>query len=506
MKTKLYLFIMIFINMFIILNTSAYSSESTYDEWAYSILNDFYNDGVYKKVSSINLVEESKEELAKLFHASVNNLHRITYYDNEEIWMTNLENTINSGYITIDGDMKHFSKINNENIYDYTVKNTITTEYYQTLKNLQYEKGWENKIVYGKYAGFINYNKDVIDRFCQFVAPLWLNNEEANKYIILTSIQFYQVKDELHFELYCSNADDGKINNSKGIFAEAIVTNDLKVFNENGVKLVKYGSYPQTHVNDQSLITELNKLTTKNTRGYYVYNGKEYAKITAKPYWTGNSYIYSDGSLVKFNVVEWFLVEPIKWRVIFDGETYTLLSDMIIDAKKFNHYSENYFDNQYKIINGEEVYINNYKYSDIREFLNSTFVKNAFNNCEAERLVVNEIDNGIDTVDDRNNKYVCENTYDKVYLWSYREAFYRFNNESLASSSLGRAKVTDYAKANGVWWEISGQNIDTGPWWLRSPDSKYYFCAEKYDFGSIRSCDTIEIEGVRPAIEVITLN
>ena len=75
-----------------------------------------------------------------------------------------------------------------------------------------------------------------------------------------------------------------------------------------------------------------------------------------------------------------------------------------------------------------------------------------------------------------------------------------------ASSSLGKAKVTDYAKANGVWWAISGQNIDTGYWWLRSPDSEYYFCAEIYELGSIGICDTIEIEGVRPAIEVRTLN
>ena len=59
---------------------------------------------------------------------------------------------------------------------------------------------------------------------------------------------------------------------------------------------------------------------------------------------------------------------------------------------------------------------------------------------------------------------------------------------------------------NGVWWAISGQNIDTGYWWLRSPDSEYYFCAEIYELGSIGSGDTIEIEGVRPAIEVRTLN
>ena len=69
------------------------------------------------------------------------------------------------------------------------------------------------------------------------------------------------------------------------------------------MKYVNFGSYPQTHVNDAALILKLNKLTTTNSRGYYEYNGCEYAKITAKPYyWEYNkitTYFYSDGAEVK---------------------------------------------------------------------------------------------------------------------------------------------------------------------------------------------------------------
>ena len=54
---------------------------------------------------------------------------------------------------------------------------------------------------------------------------------------------------------------------------------ELEVYEENGYKYLNYGSYPQTHVNDETLIASLNNLTETNERGYYEFEGEEYAKV-----------------------------------------------------------------------------------------------------------------------------------------------------------------------------------------------------------------------------------
>ena len=88
----------------------------------------------------------------------------------------------------------------------------------------------------------------------------------------------------------------------------AIEVADGEIYEVDGIKYVNYGSYPQTHVVDEALLLELNKLTAINDRGYYEYNGKEYAKVTAMPFRTGSYndsygntiyYEYSDGSRIQ---------------------------------------------------------------------------------------------------------------------------------------------------------------------------------------------------------------
>ena len=201
-------------------NVNAYTNINSHaDKAVKAILNDYYNDGVYRKDTTINLTEQAKAEVTKMFHASCNHLVRTTYYNGEEIWMTNDNGTINSGYETVDGNMMHFRKENGVNVYDYTVENTITTEYYQTLKNLRNTSGWK---VSG--SSYVNTNEDIIDQFRQFAAPLWLATEEAKDYIIFSSVKIFTLSNGLHIQLLTSSTDNGKLTNSNGIFSEAIVT------------------------------------------------------------------------------------------------------------------------------------------------------------------------------------------------------------------------------------------------------------------------------------------
>jgi len=84
---------------------------------------------------------------------------------------------------------------------------------------------------------------------------------------------------------------------------------------------VYYGTYPQTVVDDSSLISSLNSLTSTNANGYYEFEGEEYAKVVAHPYGVSirpdNKFI--NGSTIISLKTYYFKVEPIKWRVTRRG-------------------------------------------------------------------------------------------------------------------------------------------------------------------------------------------
>ena len=105
-------------------------------------------------------------------------------------------------------------------------------------------------------------------------------------------------------------------------------------FTIDNMTYVYYGTYPQTVVDDSSLISSLNSLTSTNANGYYEFEGEEYAKVVAHPYRTG--YKFMNGSTIQSLQTYYFKVEPIKWRVLEEADgTYTLLSEYIIDKQVF---------------------------------------------------------------------------------------------------------------------------------------------------------------------------
>ena len=262
------------------------------------------------------------------------------------------------------------------------------------------------------------------------------------------------------------------------------------VYEIDGIKYVNYGAYPQNHVGDDELISELNKLTNTNSKGYYEYGGKEYAKVIANPYLHGsytdyygndNYYMYSDGAMIDENVIEWFIVKPIRWRIISENSdgSYQLYSEYILD-------SVDYCDYRYvRLIDGSNVYTNNYKYSNIRAWLNGYngtdymitdytdkgFYDKAFEDIEKEAIVTKEVDNSTSTTQSPTNKYACENTSDKIYLLSYQDIVN--SNYGFIDATSRCAQVTDYAKAVGAFWVVDPEYSDNSYYWLRSPDDEY---------------------------------
>lgn len=281
---------------------------------------------------------------------------------------------------------------------------------------------------------------------------------------------------------------------------------EAEIYEVEGKKYVNYGSYPQTHVSNSALIEELNKLIETNEKGYYAYNGKEYAKITAKPYRTvesssdkyGNPVYctYSDGTKLYSDKTEWFVVEPIKWRILEENEgSVKVVSTMILDSSCY------YVNEYYRNIDGVDIAPNNYKYSTLRGFLNNGFYNAAFTTAQQNAILITDVDNSVNTTGYSSNQYACENTQDKVFALSYSEAF---NSSYFASNAERQLKVTDYAKAIGAWFGTDDYK-NVGSWWLRSPYYRYdNFAYLVRGGGSIAYGDGVgeTYYGVVPALQI----
>ena len=291
----------------------------------------------------------------------------------------------------------------------------------------------------------------------------------------------------------------------------------LVPYEENGKTYINFGRYPQTVVTDTNLINELDKIITTNSLGYIEYNGEEYKKLVAEPYRLEKS-IFKNGDKVEADKTYYFLVEPIKWRVL---ETvnggYKLLSEFTLDSQNFYTYGFGT-----RTINSQTIYPNNYEYSNIRAWLNGYngisynvedytnkgFIDIAFTEEEQARIKTTLVDNSSESTGDKENQYVCNNTNDKIYLLSYQEATntsYGFDSDRKIYDSERLVQPTDYALARGCCMLTSTYYYGYGYWYLRSPNfgrnnSARIVCW----YGYIDSCDfvTSKSPGVRAALEI----
>ena len=185
--------------------------------------------------------------------------------------------------------------------------------------------------------------------------------------------------------------------------------------------------------------------------------------------------------------------EPIEWVVLsVDGEKTLLISQYVIDT--------HCFDRTHRVSEDDDpIYYSVYAgwdKSDIRAWLNDTFLHSAFDETEQAQIVPTTIETpdceGIDGGD---------NTIDQVFLLSVEEAksYLRKNGDLLCIA-------TEYAVANGAFHgpvEEGLGGIGTTNWWLRSPGtSKYVASAVLFDGSIIR--DGWHVKGinggVRPAL------
>ncbi|MCR5456742.1 MAG: DUF6273 domain-containing protein [Clostridiales bacterium] len=212
---------------------------------------------------------------------------------------------------------------------------------------------------------------------------------------------------------------------------------------------VLFGSYPQTKMTDESLISILNGLagalpgsspseyngwtSYKYYRGannfntssnvfdfmFYkdvTYQGTKYRGVYMVAY-RPNSTIrmgtldntYQDDNGYKFGkndsyLLYWFRFDPIEWRVLkkVNGKAL-LIADIIIDSQAFldnpeyvglDEHSNSIFMNKNAGV-PEGIYANNYEYSTIRAWLNDNFYNTSFTALQKQLIMLTNVNNGI---------------------------------------------------------------------------------------------------------------
>lgn len=255
---------------------------------------------------------------------------------------------------------------------------------------------------------------------------------------------------------------------------------------------IHFGEYPQSEVKESDLKASLNMeaggVPTAEDNGkwtsyqYYSYNSVSdymwYIDVNYqnnryrgvyftyyRPKYTSNrkdaAIGWQDDNGYHKNTVYWFKYDPIEWRILDQQDGNVLLmSNIILDSQPFYHSRSSRNDS-------EKIYANNYKESDVRTWLNETFLDISFASTAQAIIQTTDIRNDLASTEDESNAYICADTADKVFLLSRQEvsnAAFGFHNDENRI-----LKSTDYAKSQGAWQGTADGNRGNGWWWLRSP-------------------------------------
>ena len=248
---------------------------------------------------------------------------------------------------------------------------------------------------------------------------------------------------------------------------------------------ILFGQYPQTIKSADVTVGDV-----ADEDGYYLgSDGERYAKVVADP--NGRGYSFSDGSAVTSGNTYYFKVEPIRWRILSeDGESAFILADGILANKAYDEDS------------------NNYKNSDIRAWLNGEFLNAAFGEIAQSLIETTEVDNSVYSTGYSSNKYACENTFDKVFLLSWREVVNSEYGFASGSTYVAARKmnVSDYARSTGAYMDTRSSYFGCGDWWLRSPSNIRSNLVRCVGYSGYAVGDSVVYDdsyGVVPALNII---
>lgn len=255
---------------------------------------------------------------------------------------------------------------------------------------------------------------------------------------------------------------------------------------------VYFGSFPQTEVTGKKL-TKAIKNAKYNKKGVATVDGVKYKRISKEDVLSTKS---NPSAIGYYNWTDkeyaYFRYEPIKWRVLsfIDGKAF-LLSEYGIYCTGYN--------DEYKDVTWKE--------SHLRKWLNDAFYTTAFSSANKKLIPTTKL-----TKKQNVNKYYDSKpgaaTDDKVFVLTMSDVLnkkYGFTKKRDDACVARRCAATDYAVAYGAYstmLHVTGDNLMTSSWWLRTPGYGNHVATSIGTNGSVSSygehvCDQLAI---RPSI------
>ena len=169
------------------------------------------------------------------------------------------------------------------------------------------------------------------------------------------------------------------------------------------------------------------------------------------------------------------IVRPIEWQVLLKEENKMLIiSRYGLDTRRFNIFKKMDFNS----------HSNDWKNSEIRQWLNSDFYNKTF--------------------DENEKKYINSFDSDNVFLLSVEELEKYFANDKAR-----KCKATKYAVKNGAlgyhdhgYWWLRPSHPHHSDWWLRSPHPNIGNCVYTVTSDGSVGCCSVDYDKnlVRPAL------
>ena len=220
--------------------------------------------------------------------------------------------------------------------------------------------------------------------------------------------------------------------------------------------VITFGSYPQTQVTDNSLITTLNgEVASADTQwtsqlvdvNAYNSNNNKYVYYVDVSN-GGDKYRGVSLTSNKTNIT-WFKFEPVKWLVLTENNgTALIISQQILDMRLYQEKlpKTGSFIPDTADAEGENgIYVSSWEHSTIREWLNNTFYETVF--TPKQRSIINTVTNS--NAPDTTYSYTNQNakdpqTEDKIFFLTYKDHTTVYGND-VSSPLRTPASNTDYA-------------------------------------------------------------
>lgn len=305
--------------------------------------------------------------------------------------------------------------------------------------------------------------------------------------------------------------------------------------------IIEFGSYPQSKVTDESLISQLDGISKEWISYDYCIksvssdfmkyadvelNNEKYRAVTFsrfRPAYADRepdeTFSYQSINGYELNTIYYFKFEPVRWRIL-DPDSGLIMSEIILDAQPFVSSVKINKSNPtgYQCLNNSGNYASDYSTSEVREWLISSFYNSAFSAAEDSLISSVEIKD--------NNSYFSSKINDKIFLLSKDDLIntkYGFiSDEAAYDSARVCSSFSDYSISQGMYTDNSNSlTYHKAAYMLRTSyfsDSVYYATAfdgivrassNEIGFSAPYSPDAaspLYLKGIRPAIVLEDIN